>query len=151
MTSKIKVKILDKRITADMLPRRATKGSAGMDLRVLLDEKCVIEPGECKMLTTGIAIYVENPAYAAIILPRSGMAHKRGLVLGNSVGLIDSDYQGELIISCWNRGTETQTIDSNERLAQLVIMPVCQAEFEVVEEFEATTRGSGGYGHTGNK
>ena len=151
MTSKIKVKILDKRLTADMLPRYATPGSAGMDLRVLLDEKCVIAPGECKMLTTGIAIYVEDPAYAAIILPRSGMAHKRGLVLGNSVGLIDSDYQGELIISCWNRGTEIQTIDTNERLAQLVIMPVCQTEFEIVEDFEATTRGSGGYGHTGSK
>lgn len=146
---KVKLKILDKRLNADTLPAYATSGSAAMDLRVLLDDKCTIAPGECEMLHTGLAIHLEDPAYAAIILPRSGLGHKRGLVLGNSVGLIDSDYQGELMISCWNRGKQPQTIEPNDRVAQLLIVPVCQFGFEVVEEFSESDRGAGGYGHSG--
>lgn len=149
MPNKIKLKIIDKRVTSNMLPKYATSGSAAMDLRVLLDEPCTIKPGECQLLKTGIAIYLENPSYAALIIPRSGMAHKRGLVLGNSLGLIDSDYQGELMISCWNRGNQIQTIAPNDRLAQIIIVPVvAQAEFEIVDEFKSTERGEGGYGHT---
>ncbi|MCH9665795.1 MAG: dUTP diphosphatase [Gammaproteobacteria bacterium] len=148
---KVKLKILDQRISAATLPSYATAGSAAMDLRVLLDENLTIAAGECEMLHTGLAIHLEDPAYAAIILPRSGLGHKRGLVLGNSVGLIDSDYQGELMISCWNRGKQPQTIEPNDRLAQLLIVPVCRFGFEVVEEFEESDRGSGGYGHTGTK
>lgn len=146
---KVKLKILDKRLDKASLPAYATAGSAAMDLRVLLDDKCTIAPGECEMLHTGLAIYVEDPAYAAIILPRSGLGHKRGLVLGNSVGLIDSDYQGELLISCWNRGKQSQTLEPNDRVAQLMIVPVCQFGFEVVDEFVESDRGSGGYGHSG--
>lgn len=148
---KVKLKILDKRLTAECLPAYATSGSAAMDLRALLDDKLTIAPGECEMLHTGLAIHVEDPAYAAIILPRSGLGHKRGLVLGNSVGLIDSDYQGELLISCWNRGKEPQTIEPNDRVAQLMIVPVCQFGFEVVDEFEESDRGAGGYGSSGTK
>ena len=148
---KVKLKILDPRISREDLPAYTTEGSAAMDLRVLLDEPYAIQPGECKMLSTGLAIHLDNPNYAAIILPRSGLGHKRGLVLGNSVGLIDSDYQGELLISCWNRGQETQTIEPLERIAQLLIIPVCKFSFEVVDEFTPSKRGTGGYGHSGTK
>lgn len=148
---KVKLKILDPRLSKDNLPTFATAGSAAMDLRVVLDEKCTIAPGECEMLSTGLAIYLEDPNYAAIILPRSGLGHKRGLVLGNSVGLIDSDYQGELLISCWNRGKESQTIEPFARLAQLLIVPVSRFEFELVNEFKPSERGAGGYGHSGTK
>ena len=122
-----------------------------MDLRVLLDEPITIQPGECQMLSTGIAIHVADPKYAAIVLPRSGLGHKRGLVLGNSVGLIDSDYQGELLLSCWNRGKEPQTIEPLDRMAQLMVVPVQHFSFEVVEEFEPSKRGAGGYGSSGVK
>lgn len=147
---KIQLKILDARIGKDIpLPEYATDGSAGMDLRAALDESTVIKPGETLLIPTGISIYVEDPNMAAIILPRSGLGHKHGIVLGNLVGLIDSDYQGQLFISCWNRGDKNFTIEIADRIAQLVIVPVIQAEFEVVDDFVKTHRGSGGFGHSG--
>ena len=145
---KLSYRILDERIR-EHLPHYATPGSAGLDLRALLDEPLTLAPGETALVHTGIAIHVADPTYAALILPRSGLGHKKGLVLGNLVGLIDSDYQGELMISCWNRGQETQTIDPFERLAQLIIVPVVQPELVEVESFDESVRGTGGFGSTG--
>ena len=148
--NKIQLKILDPRIGKDIpLPEYATDGSAGMDLRAALDETSEIKPGETLLIPTGMAIYVEDPNMAAVVLPRSGLGHKHGIVLGNLVGLIDSDYQGQLFVSCWNRGSESFTIEVGDRIAQLVIVPVIQVGFEVVEEFESTHRGAGGFGHSG--
>lgn len=147
---KVQLKILDSRIGSDIpLPEHATDGSAGVDLRACLDEALEIHPGQTELIPTGMAVYIEDPGLAAMILPRSGLGHKHGIVLGNLVGLIDSDYQGQLFVSCWNRGSEAFTLEPGERLAQMIIVPVVQAEFDVVEEFEATERGAGGFGHTG--
>ncbi len=147
---KIQLKILDPRIGKDIdLPEYATDGSAGMDLRAALEQSTEIKPGETLLIPTGLSIYVEDPNMAAIILPRSGLGHKHGIVLGNLVGLIDSDYQGQLFVSCWNRGDRPFTIEVGDRIAQLVIVPVIQAQFEVVDEFEKTHRGAGGFGHSG--
>jgi len=147
---KIQLKILDPRLGKDIdLPEYATDGSAGMDLRAALEQTTEIKPGETLLIPTGLSIYVEDPNMAAVILPRSGLGHKHGIVLGNLVGLIDSDYQGQLFVSCWNRGNKPFTIEIGDRIAQLVLVPVIQAEFEVVEEFEKTHRGSGGFGHSG--
>jgi len=148
---KIQLKILDPRIGEDIpLPAYATDGSAGMDLRAALEETTVIQPGETLLIPTGIAIYVEDPNMAAVVLPRSGLGHKHGIVLGNLVGLIDSDYQGQLFVSCWNRGHESFTIEVADRIAQLVIVPVIQAAFDVVDDFETTSRGAGGFGSSGH-
>lgn len=147
---KVDLKILDARI-AERIPQYATAGSAGLDLRALLDEPVTIAPGETILVHTGIAIHVADPGYAALILPRSGLGHKKGIVLGNLVGLIDSDYQGELMISTWNRGNAPFVLEPFERLAQLVIVPVVQAHFNVVDDFEASARGAGGFGSTGTK
>lgn len=147
---KIQLKILDPRIGNEIpLPEYATDGSAGMDLRAALDEPTEIKPGETILIPTGISIYVEDPNMAAVILPRSGLGHKHGIVLGNLVGLIDSDYQGQLFVSCWNRGHEKFSIDVGDRIAQLVIVPVIQVDFEVVDDFVKTHRGAGGFGHSG--
>ncbi len=147
---KIQLKILDARIGNEIpLPEYATDGSAGMDLRAALDKTTEIKPGETILVPTGLSIYVEDNSMAAVILPRSGLGHKHGIVLGNLVGLIDSDYQGQLFISCWNRGNETFSIEIGDRLAQLVIVPVIQAEFDVVDDFVSTDRGAGGFGHSG--
>ena len=147
---KIQLKILDQRIGESIpLPEYATDGSAGMDLRAALENTTEIKPGETILIPTGMAIYVEDPNMAAIVLPRSGLGHKHGIVLGNLVGLIDSDYQGQLFVSCWNRGHESFTIEVGDRIAQLVIVPVIQASFEVVENFVHTERGTGGFGHSG--
>ena len=147
---KIQLKILDPRIGKEIkLPEYATDGSAGMDLRAALEESTEIKPGETLLIPTGISIYVEDPNMAAVVLPRSGLGHKHGIVLGNLVGLIDSDYQGQLFVSCWNRGQENFTIEVGDRIAQLVIVPVIQADFEVVDDFEKTHRGVGGFGHSG--
>jgi dUTP pyrophosphatase len=146
----LKVRILDARVGTDFpLPAYATSGSAGMDLRACLDAPLLLEPGRAELIPTGLAIYVEDPGYAAVILPRSGLGHKHGVVLGNLVGLIDSDYQGQLMVSCWNRGREPFMMNPGERIAQLVIVPVAQVEIEVVEDFAATARGAGGFGHSG--
>jgi len=147
---KIQLKILDPRLGNEIpLPEYATAGSAGLDLRAALDKSTEIKPGETLLIPTGIAIHVEDPTMAAVVLPRSGLGHKHGIVLGNLVGLIDSDYQGQLFVSCWNRGSETFTIEVGDRIAQLVIVPVIQAEFEVVEDFTSSHRGEGGFGHSG--
>ena len=145
---KIDVKILDPRM-ADQLPAYATPGSAGLDLRACLDEPLTLKPGDTALVPTGLAIHVGDPGYAALILPRSGLGHKHGIVLGNLVGLIDSDYQGQLMISTWNRGQTEFTLNPMERLAQLVIVPVVQAEFNIVDDFEESIRGAGGFGSTG--
>lgn len=148
----IELKILDPRVGQEFpLPSYATAGSAGMDLRVCLDEPVTLKPGQCELLPTGLAIHISDPNLAATILPRSGLGHKHGLVLGNLVGLIDSDYQGELKISLWNRSAAPYTIEPGERVAQLVIMPVIQAQFSVVDEFDKSERGTGGFGHSGVK
>ena len=131
------------------MPEYATSGSAGLDLRACLDEATILNPGETKLIKTGLSVYIEDPSLAGIILPRSGLGHKHGIVLGNLVGLIDSDYQGELMVSCWNRGNTPFTIEIGERLAQFVLVPVVQAQFEVVSDFTETERGSGGFGHSG--
>jgi dUTP pyrophosphatase len=144
----VDVRILDARLR-DRLPEYATAGAAGLDLRACLDEPLQIEPGATHLVKTGIAIHIGDPRYAALILPRSGLGHKHGIVLGNLVGLIDSDYQGELMVSTWNRGSTQFTLNPLERLAQLVIVPVMQARFNVVEEFSASDRGAGGFGSTG--
>jgi dUTP pyrophosphatase len=144
----IDVKILDPRMV-DQLPSYATAGSAGLDLRACLDEALTLAPNGWRLVPTGIAIWLKDPGYAALILPRSGLGHKHGIVLGNLVGLIDSDYQGQLMVSAWNRSDVPFTLQPMERLAQLVIVPVVQAHFNVVEEFPATGRGEGGYGSTG--
>jgi dUTP pyrophosphatase len=146
----VQLKILDPRVGDTLpLPAHATDGSAGVDLRACLDDPLVIAPGQTELIPTGIAIHIEDPGLAAMILPRSGLGHKHGIVLGNLVGLIDSDYQGQLYVSCWNRGSEDYTLEPGLRLAQMVIVPVVRAEFEVVEEFGASERGAGGFGHTG--
>ena len=147
---RIQAQILDSRLGTEFpLPEYATKGSAGLDLRAMLNEDLQIEPGQTVLIPTGLAIYIEDPSLAAMILPRSGLGHKHGIVLGNLVGLIDSDYQGELMISVWNRGQNSFRLEPGERLAQYVLVPVVQAEFERVDEFVATARGTGGFGHTG--
>ncbi len=145
---KVDLKILDPRM-ADQLPQYATRGSAGLDLRACLDAAITLEPNAWQLVPTGIAIHLDDPAYAALILPRSGLGHKHGIVLGNLVGLIDSDYQGQLMVSAWNRSSTPFTLEPMERLAQLVIVPVVQAQFRVVESFEASSRGAGGFGSTG--
>jgi dUTP pyrophosphatase len=146
----IDVKILDSRLT-DQLPAYATTGSAGLDLRACLTGPLTLGPNAWQLVPTGLAIYLADPAFAALILPRSGLGHKHGIVLGNLVGLIDSDYQGQLMVSAWNRSDMAFTIEPMERIAQLVIVPVVQAQFNVVTEFEATERGEGGYGSTGKR
>jgi dUTP pyrophosphatase len=144
----VDLKILDARVR-DQLPHYATAGSAGLDLRACLDAAVVLNPGETQLIPTGLAIHLADAGYAAMILPRSGLGHKHGVVLGNLVGLIDSDYQGQLFVSTWNRGHAAFTINPLERLAQLVIVPVVQVAFNVVEDFEASHRGAGGFGSTG--
>jgi len=147
---KIQLKILDPRIGRDFpLPEYATPGSAGLDLRACIDAPLSLEPGQTELIPTGIAIHIADPSLAAMILPRSGLGHKHGIVLGNLVGLIDSDYQGQLFVSAWNRGQQAFTLNPGERLAQLVLVPVVQAGFELVDEFDASERGEGGFGHSG--
>jgi dUTP pyrophosphatase len=149
---KVKLKILDPRLGREFpLPAHATPGSAGMDLRACLAEPLVLAAGRSELIPTGISIYVEDPSLAAVLLPRSGLGHKNGIVLGNLVGLIDSDYQGPLMVSCWNRGTTAFTINPGDRIAQLVFVPVVQVDFEVVEDFAATARGDGGFGSSGHR
>jgi dUTP pyrophosphatase len=151
MTHKLQLKILDKRVGTEIpLPSYGTDGSAGMDLRAVLAEPLTLQPGDTQLIKTGLAIFIEDPGLAATILPRSGLGHKHGIVLGNLVGLIDSDYQGELMVSCWNRGQTEFTIEPGDRIAQLVLLPVIQASFDIVEEFESTERGAGGFGSTGH-
>ena len=145
---KLEVKILDERIRG-MLPHYATPGAAGLDLRACLDAPLTLAPGQSQLVSSGIAIHVGDPGYAAVILPRSGLGSKNGIVLGNLVGLIDSDYQGPLMVSLWNRGSASFTVQPLDRIAQLVVVPVVQVEFEVVDEFAASTRGAGGFGSTG--
>jgi len=146
----VQVKILDKRIgTSFPLPTYETSDSAGLDLRACLDEPLELRPDQTSLIQTGIAIYIGDPNLAAVILPRSGLGHKHGIVLGNLVGLIDADYQGPLMVSCWNRGTTTYTIQPGDRIAQLVFLPITRATFETVDEFIETARGSGGFGHSG--
>ncbi|POF41032.1 deoxyuridine 5'-triphosphate nucleotidohydrolase [Pseudomonas laurylsulfativorans] len=148
----LQAKILDPRIGTEFpLPQYATPGSAGLDLRAMLEQDTVIKPGETVLIPTGLSVYIGDPNLAALILPRSGMGHKHGIVLGNLVGLIDSDYQGPLMVSCWNRGQTEFTMPVGERLAQLVLVPVVQAHFEMVEAFVETERGTGGFGHTGTR
>lgn len=146
----IDVKVLDPRMK-DQMPAYATPGSAGLDLRACIDEAITIEPGQTILVPTGLAIHVGDPGYAAMILPRSGMGHKNGIVLGNLVGLIDSDYQGQLMVSTWNRSQAAFTLNPMERLAQLIIVPVLQVGFNVVEDFDASERGAGGFGSTGKQ
>ena len=146
----VQIKILDARIGRDYpLPEYATEGSAGVDLRACLDQPLTIQPGETHLVSSGIAIHMADSGLAAVVLPRSGLGHKKGIVLGNLVGLIDSDYQGQVMISVWNRGRETVTVEPGDRIAQMVFVPVTRVRFEVVEEFETSARGGGGFGHTG--
>ncbi len=150
--NEVDVKILDPRVGTEFpLPEYATHGSAGMDLRAILDEDTELLPGDTLLIPTGLAIHIANNNMAAVILPRSGLGHKHGIVLGNLVGLIDSDYQGQLFVSCWNRGKSTFVIKPGERIAQLVFVPVVQANFNIVESFEQSQRGEGGFGHTGSR
>jgi len=150
--SKIQLKILDSRLGNEIeLPAYTTTGSAGMDLRACVDEKITLKPGQTELIPTGIAIHIADNSLAATILPRSGLGHKHGIVLGNLVGLIDSDYQGQLFVSVWNRGDTTFEIETGDRIAQLVFVPVVQVEFEQVEEFDDSDRGAGGFGSTGHK
>lgn len=144
----VDLKILDERLR-DALPAYATPGSAGLDLRACIDTPLVLQPGDAQLIPTGLAMHLADPGYAAMILPRSGLGAKHGIVLGNLVGLIDSDYQGPLMVSCWNRGREAFTIQPLERIAQMIIVPVVQAKFQVVDSFEASSRGAGGFGSTG--
>ncbi len=147
----LQAKILDPRIGAEFpLPHYANPGSAGLDLRAMLKQDTVLEPGQTLLIPTGLSIYIGDPGLAAMILPRPGLGHKHGIVLGNLVGLIDSDYQGELMVSCWNRGQTAFTIAVGERIAQLVLVPVVQAHFDIVETFDETQRGAGGFGHSGS-
>lgn len=146
----LQARILDPRLGRDWpLPHYATAGSAGLDLRAMLDVPLILAPGQTELLPTGLAIYIADPGLAAMILPRSGLGHKHGVVLGNLVGLIDSDYQGELKVSCWNRSDTAFTIEPGERIAQMVLVPVLQAQLEIVEAFDNSARGAGGFGHTG--
>ncbi len=148
--NRVSLKILDSRLGESIpLPEYATGGSAGMDLRACLEETLEIRPGETHLIPTGLAIHIGDPRLAAVILPRSGLGHKHGIVLGNLVGLIDSDYQGQLFISCWNRGNESFNIEVGERIAQLVFVPVVQAQFDIVTDFDTSQRAEGGFGHTG--
>lgn len=147
---KIDVKILDPRMR-DQLPNYATSGSAGLDLRACIDTPLLISPGETHLIPTGLSLYIANPGFAGMILPRSGLGHKNGIVLGNLVGLIDADYQGPLMVSTWNRGQQPFTINPLDRLAQIVIVPIQQVEFNVVDEFPSTDRGAGGFGSTGKR
>ena len=149
---KLQLKVLDPRIGNEFpLPAYATDGSAGMDLRAMLDAPLDLAPGKTELIPTGIAIHIGDPDLAAVILPRSGLGHKHGIVLGILVGLIDSDYQGQLFVSCWNRGQENFRVEVGERIAQLMLMPVVRAEFEVVDSFDESERGAGGFGHSGRK
>ncbi|AHK14724.1 MAG: dUTP diphosphatase [Thalassolituus sp.] len=149
---KLQVKVLDPRLGDSIpMPEYATSGSAGLDLRACIDAPITLNPGDTVLVKTGLSIYIQDPSLAAVILPRSGLGHKHGIVLGNLVGLIDSDYQGELMVSCWNRGKDAFTLDIGERLAQLVLVPVVQAQFELVTEFDETERGEGGFGHSGRQ
>lgn len=148
--TELQVKILNPMVGTEIpLPAYSTPGSAGMDLRACIEAPITLQPGDAALITTGIAIYIRDPGLAAMILPRSGLGHKHGLVLGNLVGLIDSDYQGELMISCWNRGNSEFTINNGDRIAQLIVVPVVQASFNIVEEFDSTERGTGGFGSSG--
>jgi len=147
---KIQLKILDQRLGKEFpLPHYATDGSAGMDMRACLNAPLELAPGDTDLIPTGLAIHVADAGLAAVLLPRSGLGHKHGIVLGNLVGLIDSDYQGQVFVSCWNRGAETFVIEPGERIAQMVIVPVVRADFEIVEDFVDSERGAGGFGHTG--
>lgn len=147
----LQAKILDPRIGNEFpLPQYATPGSAGLDLRAMLTQDLLLEPGQTVLIPTGLSIYIADPGLAALILPRSGLGHKHGIVLGNLVGLIDSDYQGELLVSCWNRGNSAFSISVGERIAQLILVPVVQAHFELVSEFDQSQRGAGGFGHSGS-
>ena len=149
---KIQLKILDPRLGNEFpLPHYATDGSAGMDMRACLDAPLELAPGDTHLIPTGLAIHVADTDLAAVLLPRSGLGHKHGIVLGNLVGLIDSDYQGQVFVSCWNRGKNTFIVEPGERVAQMVIVPVVRAEFEIVEDFDASERGAGGFGHTGRQ
>jgi len=149
---KIQLKILDPRLGNEFpLPHYATDGSAGMDMRACLDEPLQLAAGDTHLIPTGLAIHVADTGLAAVLLPRSGLGHKHGVVLGNLVGLIDSDYQGQVFVSCWNRGKKTFLVEPGERIAQMVIVPVVRAEFQIVEDFDASERGAGGFGHTGRK
>ena len=149
---KIQLKILDTRIGSEFpVPRYATDGAAGLDLIACLDEHLGIEPGEAHLVPTGIAIHIDDPELAAVLLPRSGLGHKHGIVLGNLVGLIDSDYQGQVFVSCWNRGRDRFVIEPGDRIAQMVFVPVARAEFEIVDQFTESARGGGGFGHSGRK
>jgi len=146
----LQLKILDSKIGNEIpLPEHATAGSAGVDLRACIDQPLTIKPGETHLIGTGIAIHIADPGFAAMLLPRSGLGHKHGIVLGNLVGLIDSDYQGELKVSCWNRSESEFVVNPGERICQMIIVPVVQAEYEIVEEFDESDRGAGGFGHTG--
>ncbi|MEE9266346.1 MAG: dUTP diphosphatase [Gammaproteobacteria bacterium] len=146
----IQLKILDARVGSEYpLPEYATDGSAGIDLRACLDEPLEVQPGDTHLLPTGIAIHIDDPGLAAVLLPRSGLGHKHGIVLGNLVGLIDADYQGQVLVSCWNRSRQSFTIQPGERIAQMVFIPIVRAHFEVVESFQESTRGAGGFGHSG--
>jgi dUTP pyrophosphatase len=148
----VQIKIVDARIGRDYpLPQYATPGSAGVDLRACIDHAAILKPGDTQLIPSGIAIHLDDPGYAAIVLPRSGLGHKHGIVLGNLVGLIDSDYQGQIFVSVWNRGNAVFTIEPGERIAQLVVVPVAQVEFDVVDEFKASERGEGGFGSSGTK
>jgi len=148
----IQLKILDDRLGGDIpLPEYATAGSAGLDLRACLDEPLLLNPGETRLIPTGLAIHIDDPGLAAVLLPRSGLGHKHGIVLGNLVGLIDSDYQGQVFVSCWNRGQEPFTIQVGDRLAQMVFVPVAQVRFQRVDEFTESQRAHGGFGHTGHQ
>ncbi|MFZ1386274.1 MAG: dUTP diphosphatase [Thiolinea sp.] len=150
--ARIEYKIIDPRIGNEFpLPAYATSGSAGMDLRACLDAALTLNPGETQLIPTGLAIHIGDPSLAAVILPRSGLGHKHGVVLGNLVGLIDSDYQGQLMISCWNRGQQSFVIEPGERIAQLVFVPVVQVELAAVEDFDQSARGAGGFGHSGRQ
>lgn len=146
----IELKILDPRVGDSIpLPHYATDGSAGLDMRAVIDETLTVEPGQTELVPTGLAIHIGDPSLAAVLLPRSGLGHKHGLVLGNLTGLIDSDYQGQVFISCWNRGTKPYSIEPGERIAQMVFVPVEQVRFKVVDDFEDSDRGAGGFGHSG--
>lgn len=148
----IELKILDSRVGDSIpLPHYATDGSAGLDMRACIDDPVIVEPGATELIPTGLAIHIGDPGLAAVLLPRSGLGHKHGLVLGNLTGLIDSDYQGQVFVSCWNRGSDDFTVEPGERIAQMVIVPVVHADFEIVDEFVESDRGAGGFGHTGRQ
>ena len=148
----IQLKILDSRLGAEFpLPQYATEGSAGLDLRACLQSPLTLEPGDSSLIPSGLAIHIADPGYAAVLLPRSGLGHKHGIVLGNLVGLIDSDYQGQIFVSCWNRGSTSFVVEVGERIAQMVFVPIAQVTFDVVDEFQLSRRGEGGFGHSGRQ